>query len=174
MAEAVIRPGGPGDLAGINRIYNHYVGASDALFDEEPRSMDAAAEWMARYRPDGPHRLLVAVTPGDGREGVRGFAASHPYRSHPAFRECVETSIMLAPEACGGGLGTRLYEALFACLRDAPVHRAYAGVALPNPASCALHEKMGFRQIGIFDQYALKHGRRISSVWYEKAMDARG
>lgn len=164
----LIRPGRSDDAAAFNAMYDHYVSNSVAVFDEEPMGLEARIEWMARYADEGPHRFLVAER--DGR--FLGFASSQPYRTHVAFRECVETSIMLVPDIRGRGVGSRLYEALFGLLATERLHRAYAGIALPNPASCALHEKFGFRRVGVFDEYALKNGARISSAWYEKKLDS--
>jgi phosphinothricin acetyltransferase len=110
------------------------------------------------------HQLLVA----EGRDGVLGYACSSPYRAHPAFDETVETSISLHPTRRGQGLGTLLYTALFNSLASQRVHMAVAGIALPNDASVALHRKMHFETVGVFREYALKHGTRISSVWVQR------
>lgn len=152
------------DLTALTAIYNHYVVHTHAVFDERAATDVERRAWFERYADSGPHRLLIAEQAGE----VCGWASSQEYRSHPAFRECVETSVMLAPHALRRGLGSALYRRLFELLANEPVHRAYAGVALPNPASCRLHEKLGFRAIGTYSEYALKHGQRISSVWYEK------
>lgn len=166
LNDIVIRPGAPADQSGLLAIYNHYVLHSNAVFDEAPATLHERAAWFAQYRSTGPHRLLVAAID----ERVYGWVSSQRFRHHEAFRDCVETSIMLSPAARGVGLGSRLYAHLFELLAAESVHRVYAGVALPNPASCRLHEKMGFRRVGVFSEYALKHGNRISSVWYEKPM----
>lgn len=52
------------------------------------------------------------------------------------------------------------------------LHRAVVGIALPNDASVRLHARWGFRAVGVFDEYAHKHGRPISSQWMQRAMDA--
>jgi phosphinothricin acetyltransferase len=63
-----------------------------------------------------------------------------------------------------------LYEALLDALRVEDVHRAYAGLALPNPASVALHERFGFREIGTYREVGRKFGRYWSVRWYELAI----
>lgn len=163
-AVPTVRPGRASDAAALNAIHNHWVEHSIAVFDERPSTLAEREEWLARYRDTGPHRLFVAEQDG----AVVGFASSQTFRTHPAFRECVETSVMLAPETRGRGLGTLLYRTLFDALRGERIHRVYAGIALPNPASCALHERFGFERIAVYDEYALKHGQYISSAWYEK------
>jgi phosphinothricin acetyltransferase len=156
------------DLSSLLQIYNHYVRNSYATFDERQATLEERRTWFSEYREAGPFRLLVAEREGE----VIGYASSSPYRSHPAFRSTVETSIYLAPEAVGAGVGRALYTELFSALSSEPVHRALAGIALPNPASVALHHRFGFRRVGVFHEYASKGGTRVSSVWMEKAMDA--
>ncbi|MGE0706518.1 MAG: N-acetyltransferase family protein [Planctomycetota bacterium] len=160
-----IRPARREDVPALTGIYNHYVVHGHATFDDRPATFDEREAWFAQFAASGPHRILVAE---DG--AVLGWASSQPYRPHPAFARSVETSIYLAPDARGRGLGRRLYAELFALLAAEPVHRAYAGVALPNPASVALHLASGFREVGRFEEYAQKHGVYVSSAWFEKAL----
>lgn len=162
----MIRPGQASDVAALLEVYNHYVATSDATFDEEPRALAAHEAWFAQFAPQGPHRILVAEE--EGR--VLGWASSMRYRAHPAFAQTVEASIYLGPDARGRGLGRGLYERLFELLAAEAVHCVVAGVALPNPASVGLHLACGFRQIGVFEEYALKRGRYISSAWFQRLL----
>jgi phosphinothricin acetyltransferase len=82
----------------------------------------------------------------------------------------VETSIYLAPGATGRGLGTRLYSALFAALEGEDIHRAYAGVTLPNDASLRIHERFGFRQVGVYEEVGRKFGTYYDVAWLEKRL----
>lgn len=162
----MIRPGRASDVGALLEVYNHYVATSDATFDEEPRRLAAHEAWFAQFGPSGPHRILVAEE--EGR--VLGWASSMRYRAHPAFARTVEASIYLGPAARGRGLGRRLYEQLFELLAAEPVHCVVAGVALPNPASVGLHLACGFREIGVFEEYALKRGRYVSSAWFQRLL----
>ena len=83
----------------------------------------------------------------------------------------METSAYLAPELVGKGAGSRLYKALFDSLEGEDVHRAYGGIALPNPASIALHEKFGFKRVALFTEQGRKFGRYWDVAWYEKALN---
>jgi phosphinothricin acetyltransferase len=167
MSGLVVRAPRPDDLAPLVAILNRYVESGHATFDEQRYEVEERRDWFESFRDTGPHRLWVAV----GESGVLGYASSGRYREHPAFAQTVETSIYLAPDARGRGVGSALYRRLFESLAPEPVHRALAGIALPNPASIALHERFGFRRVGVFDEYAVKRGQRISSVWMEKALD---
>src|SRR5437762_12142314 len=93
--------------------------------------MESRREWFGHYTDKGAHRLFVAVD--DGR--VIGFASSSVFKSRPGYPTSVETSVYVAPEHSGRGTGARLYEKVFHALTGQDVHRAYAGIALPNPAS---------------------------------------
>lgn len=161
-----VRAAGEEDLGGINDLYNEYVRTAHYTFDVDPMSSDARREWFSHYGDSGRHRVLVAV---DGDQVV-GYASSGTYRVKAAYETSIETSIYLAPEATGMGIGTKLYAALFEALAGEDVHRAYAGISLPNPASIALHERFGFKRAGHFSEQGRKFGRYWDVAWYEKAL----
>lgn len=140
-----VRPATEADLDGLNDVYNEYVRTAHYTFDVEPMTIEGRREWFSHYGLAGRYRVLVAAVGG----GVVGFASSSRYRPKAAYETSVETSIYLVAEAMGLGIGVKLYTALFASLRDEDVHRAYAGISLPNPASVALHERFGFKRAGL-------------------------
>ena len=77
--------------------------------------------------------------------------------------------IYCAPEAVGKGIGNRLYAALFEALRGEDIHRYVAGYALPNPATAALHERFGFKVVGVFSENGRKFGKYWAVCWTERA-----
>jgi phosphinothricin acetyltransferase len=160
----IVRPAHRGDLPELVGIYNHYVEHSIASFDTEPTSVQNRTAWLGSFSDVGPHRLLVAAE----KDRVLGCASSARYRAHPAFAQTIEVSIYIAPDARDTGIGSALYSALFNELRSEPVHQAVAGIALPNDASVALHRKFGFTDVGVFEEYATKHGAYISSMWMQR------
>ncbi|MFN2589723.1 MAG: N-acetyltransferase family protein [Actinomycetota bacterium] len=81
-----------------------------------------------------------------------------------------QTSVYVRPDAIGRGVGRRLYSALFDALENEPLHRAFAGVALPNEPSLRMHRSFGFRQIGTFTEVGWKLGRYWDVTWLEKAL----
>ena len=99
-----------------------------------------------------------------------GYACSMPFRAKQAYDPSVETSIYLAAPWTGRGLGRRLYAALFTALAGEDVHRAYAGITLPNAASVSLHEKLGFERVGLMREVGRKLGHYWDVAWYEKAL----
>jgi phosphinothricin acetyltransferase len=162
-----IAPAAARDDVALLALRNHYIAHSYATFDEAPLTLDGVRQWRSGFAATGPHRLLVAC------EGAAllGFCSSQAYRAHPAFARTIETSIYVAPDAAGRGVGSVLYERLFADLAGEGLHRAVVGIALPNEASIRLHARFGFRPVGVFDEYAHKHGRAVSSQWMQRAMD---
>ena len=167
-ARLQVRPATGDDLEAVNDIYNHYVAESHITFDVEPVSMEQRREWFTHYGPAGRHRLFVAEDGGR----VVGFASSSRFRPKPGYLTSVETSVYLEPDATGRGAGSRLYESLLKSLEGEDVHRAYAGIALPNPASIALHEKFGFKRVAHFTEQGRKFGRYWDVAWFEKPLEA--
>jgi len=163
---ATVRPGRAGDLAQLNDLYNHYIRETHITFDIEPWPLEQRRDWFGHYDTTGRHRLLVAVE-GDR---VLGYASSSPYRPKQAYETSVETSIYLLPEATGQRVGSALYEALFAAIAGEDVHRAYAGVTIPNPASIALHTRFGFREVATYTEQGRKFDRYWDVVWFEKPL----
>lgn len=164
MAGPMIRAGQASDLGQLNDIYNHYVVETPITFDIEPFDMARRRDWFSHYAPTGRHRLLVAVE--DDR--LLGYATSSPFRPKRAYETSVETTIYLAPAVTGQGIGRLLYGALLTALADEDVHRAYAGITMPNPASVALHEGLGYTQVAHFTEQGRKFGRYWDVVWYER------
>lgn len=169
VAPLTITPAGADDLEAINEIYNHYVRTTAITFDLEPKTMDWRREWFAGFGERGRHRLLVAR---DGK-AVLGYASSARHRPKAAYDPSVETSVYLAPGHMGRGIGRSLYEALLRELEGEDVHRAFAGISLPNPASIRLHERCGFRRAGLFSEQGRKFGRYWDVAWYERAFPER-
>lgn len=166
MPDVLIREARRDDLPALVGIYNHYVVNGHVNFTTEPQTVESRAAWFDGFT-GGPHRLMVAELGG----AVVGYAGSGRYRPTPAFDQTVETTVYLHPDARGRGAGSRLYATLLDALAGEPVHLAVAGVALPNPASLALHRRLGFREVGTFDEYACKRGVWISSTWLQKPMN---
>jgi len=153
------------DLAALRDLYNQSLATSHANFDTRPTTLEQRATWLDGFAATGPHQLLVAR---DNDRHVLGYASTSRYRDHEAFRHTVEVSVSLREDCRGQGIGTALYEALFERIATEPVHVALAGIALPNEASIALHRKLGFTTVGTFQEYAVKNGRYISSIWMQR------
>ncbi|MGP3949214.1 GNAT family N-acetyltransferase [Streptomyces sp. 7N604] len=170
-SEVQVRPGAEDDLEALTDLYNHYVRETAITFDTRPFTAEERRPWLLSHPEDGPHRLLVAQERANGR--ILGYATSSPFRPKPAYETSVETSVYCAPDAGGRGIGTLLYKALFEALEGEDLHRAYAGVALPNEASGRLHVRFGFELVGTYREVGRKFGRYWDVAWYEKPIGAR-
>lgn len=112
---------------------------------------------------DSPlHPWLVAEA--DGR--VLGYSSSSPYHRRPAYRWTVETSVYLCADAQGRGFGKSLLSSLIDLLTRQGYVTAIGAIALPNPASIALHQRLGFAAAGVYREVGFKLGEWTDvSLW---------
>ncbi|MBI5287832.1 MAG: GNAT family N-acetyltransferase [Chloroflexi bacterium] len=161
-----VRPAAIDDLVRMTEIYNHYIVNTPTTFDLEPYTVDQRAEWFSHYAAAGRHRLLVAE-----RDGVVvGYTSSSKFHPRAAYDTTVELTVLCAPEAIGLGIGQQLYEALFDALAGEDIHSAVALITLPNKGSCAIHERFGFRPMGVLREAGRKFGRYWDVAYYQKLM----
>lgn len=167
MTAVKIRPFCDQDIERLTEIYNWYISETTITFDLEPYTVEQRrSKWMSHYGVTGRHRLLVAESGAQ----VVGYASSSQLRIKAAYDPSVEVSIYLSHSARGLGIGSRLYESLFKQLQQEDVHRAYAGITLPNDASLAFHQKFGFSEVGRFHEVGRKFDRYWDVMWLEKRM----
>jgi phosphinothricin acetyltransferase len=164
--DVAIRRAEPTDLPALLEIYNHYVLNTHITFDVEPRTLAQREAWFRHFSASGRYQCLVAAVEG----GTIGWASSHPFKDRSAYDTSVETSIYLAPDAAGKGIGRRLYGALLDQLSREDVHRAFGGIAQPNEASVALHKSLGYSHVGTYEEVGRKFGRFWDVAWYQKAL----
>jgi phosphinothricin acetyltransferase len=112
------------------------------------------------------HPWLVA----ESAEGFLGYAYAAPHRARAAYRWSTEVSVYLADAARRCGAGRALYVALLAILEAQGFHRALAGIALPNPASAAFHEALGFTLLGTFEAVGYKQGVWCDVGWWQRPL----
>ena len=160
-----IRRALPADLDAVAQIYAREAREGHATFDVEPRPM---ALWRERLDASeaGDH-FLVAEHEG----AVIGYATSSPFRPKPAYRHTRESTVYVAPGHQGLGAGRALYDALLAALADDGIHLVVAAVALPNPASLALHRACGFEEVGVMREVGRKLDRWIDIAWLQRVLD---
>ena len=162
-----IRPAREDYLADVVEIYNYYIAHSPATFETSVVRTEDKLPWFREHTANPVHRLLVAVE----RSGaVVGWASTSSFRPRAAYTTTVESSVYCRHGLEGRGIGSRLYEALFAALQEQEVERIVAGVALPNPASVALHRRFGFREVGTFTRVGRKLGRFWDVLWLERPL----
>jgi len=151
----------PDDAAQIAAIYAPFCLETAISFEAE--APDEAAMRERIYAVADRYPWLVAVSE---KKEILGYAYATKHRERAAYRWSVDYAVYLAPSAKGQGIGTKLYTALAAICRNLGYHRAFAGIALPNEASVRLHEKVGFRPIGVYRRVGFKLGKWHDVGWW--------
>jgi len=166
MPAISIRPAAPEDAEAISAIYNPYVATTTISFEEETVAVDDMARRIADVLTLGLPWLVAEC------EGcLLGYAYATKWRARPAYRTSVESSVYLDKGAAGRGVGTALYRALLDILRGRDVHMVIGGIAQPNEASVALHEKLGFRKVAHFSEVGRKFGRWVDVGYWELRLE---
>lgn len=166
-AEVQIRHAQAGDLPGILEILNYYIVNDHCTFDTRPWSIEQKLPWFESCAPDNPYQLWVAVS--DGR--IHGYAHSSRWRPKHAYDITVETTVYVSPNSQGRGLGKALMERLLSELSGRGLRSAVAGVTQPNPGSDHLHESLGFKKVGTFEQVGYKFGSYHDVTWFRRRID---
>jgi phosphinothricin acetyltransferase len=160
-AELSIRPARRADAARIAEIYAEFVETSASTFEEVPPT---AAEMLRRMeaRPRLPWLVAIDVA----ADTVVGFAYAGPHHARASYRWSVNCSVYLHESAQGRGLAAALYRELIGLVRDLGYVTLFAGIALPNDASVALHEGHGFRPVGVYPHSGFKLGAWRDVGWW--------
>jgi phosphinothricin acetyltransferase len=159
-AELSIRPARRADAERIAEIYAEFVDTSAATFEEKAPT---GAEMLQRMEAAPRLPWLVAYDPSSS---VLGFAYASPHHVRSAYRWSVNCSVYLHESAQGRGVASALYSELIDVVRDLGYVTLFAGVALPNDASVALHERLGFRPVGVYPHSGFKLGGWLDVGWW--------
>jgi len=158
----VIRPADPArDAAACAAIYAPHVVASAVSFEEVPPDAGQMAARIARVA--ATHPWLVCERGGE----IAGFAYGSPHRERAAYRWAADVSVYVGDGHRRAGVGRALYAALFERLRAQRLRVACAGITLPNDASVALHESLGFEPVGVYRGIGFKAARWRDVGWWQ-------
>ncbi|MEO1677248.1 MAG: arsinothricin resistance N-acetyltransferase ArsN1 family B [Pseudomonadota bacterium] len=149
----LIRPARSDDAAAIAEIYAPFVLETAISFEEAPPEAPEMARRMKGLVADYPYLVI------EDAGAVCGYAYAGPFRTRPAYSRTAETTVYVARDCQGRGFGHALYARLIAMLKEAGMHVLIGGITLPNPASVALHRRLGFRPVGVLRQVGRKFGR---------------
>lgn len=161
--ECMIRMASSRDAVAIQSIYAPIVAETAISFELEPPGV----EEMRRRIETTLLTLPWLVCDGDG---VIGYAYAGVFRTRPAYQWTVEVSVYVHAAHRGKEVARTLYTSLFECLRVQGYRTALAGIVLPNAASVAIHERMGFRSIGVFHHVGYKFGAWHDVGWWELSL----
>ncbi|MGB9416845.1 MAG: arsinothricin resistance N-acetyltransferase ArsN1 family B [Acidobacteriaceae bacterium] len=157
----MIRPATIADAAAICAIYNCYVLETTITFEEVAVTL---SEMESRI---GETLVSLPWLVWEDGATIRGFAYASKWKGRCAYRHSAEVTVYLDPNSTGQGIGSRLYETLLTDLRQRSLHAVIGGIALPNAASIALHERLGFRKVAHFEQVGWKFGRWIDVGYWQ-------
>jgi L-amino acid N-acyltransferase YncA len=152
------------DAGALRAIYRPYVEQTAISFEDEVPNTAEMAKRVARTLP--LHPWLVAEEEGT----VVGYAYAHPFAERAAYRWSIETSAYVATEFRGRRVGPMMYSSLLALAAYQGYREAFAGIALPNPASVSFHEKMGFRPVGVYRRVGWKLGSSHDVGWWQRPL----
>lgn len=155
----------PEDFEAVAALLNPVIRDTAIHFGTVPvTAVELREEWQASA---ARYPYLVAEIDGV----FAGFAKASAWRTRAAYAWTAETGIYVDPAFHRRGIGRILYRALFDACRERGLAMLVAGIALPNDASVALHEAVGFRPVGVFHRCGLKFGRYHDVGFWELALD---
>lgn len=155
----------PADAAGIAAIYNEGIADRVATFETEPRTPEQIAAQLA----DKGDRFPTVVAERDGQ--LVAWAAAGPYRSRPAYAGVAEHSVYVARSARGTGAGRAALEALCRAYAERGFWKIVSRIFPENTASLGLHERCGFRVVGVYRRHGKLEGEWRDCVIVERLLD---
>jgi L-amino acid N-acyltransferase YncA len=161
-----IRPAAEADIPAILAIYNDAVENTTAIWNETPVDLANRKSWFAERTGRG-FPVLVA-----GRDGVIGYGSFGDFRPFEGYRVTVEHSVYVAKDARGQGAGEALLLALIAEAKRMQKRNMIGAIDAANAASVALHEKLGFGEVGRMPGVGTKFGRLLDLVLMQKILSA--
>ncbi|MEE2775930.1 MAG: GNAT family N-acetyltransferase [Acidobacteriota bacterium] len=144
-------------------MYAPIVRETAISFEESPPTVEEMADRIGVTLESFP--WLVC---DEGR--VAGYAYAGSYRSRGAYRWSAETTVYVSEDHRRQGLAAALYTSLLALLELQGFRTALAGITQPNEASVSIHERLGFKPIGIFESVGFKLGDWRDVGWWRRPL----
>lgn len=151
----------------ILEILNEAIVNSTALYDYTPRAPKSMVTWFEAKR--NGNFPVIGVEDADGT--LLAFGSYGTFRAWPAYKYTVEHSVYVHKEQRGKGLGNRVMQALIGAARQNGLHAMIGGIDARNAGSIALHERLGFRNVGTLPQVGFKFGRWLDLAFYQLLLD---
>ena len=164
MSPLTVRLATVDDAEAIARIHNEGIADRIATFETEPRTPAQVAAALA----DKGDRYPTVVVERDGR--VVAWASAGPYRTRPAYAGVAEHSVYVARAARGTGAGAAALEALCRAYAERGFWKIVSRIFPENTASLKLHERCGFREVGVYRRHGQLDGRWLDCVIVERLL----
>lgn len=158
----MIRPARLTDAKEISNIYNYYIANSVITFEEIQIS---AKMMIERIQIALGYQLPWLVF--ENQQDICGYAYAGKWNDRSAYKHSVEVTVYLRHDETGKGIGTLLYLELITQLRAMDFHAIIGGIALPNAASVALHEKLGFEKVAHYREVGFKFNQWIDVGYWQ-------
>lgn len=150
------------DIESITSIYNDAILNTNAVYREEPTTIEERMNWMLeKEQSDLP--ILVAIIDNQ----IAGFASYGPFRPWPGFRYTAEHMVYTHPQYRGRGVGKTLISALIEKAKHQHLKILIGGIDASNETSIRLHEKLGFKKTGHLYQVGFKFGKTLDLVFMQ-------
>jgi L-amino acid N-acyltransferase len=156
------------DAAGILPIYNHAALETTAIWNEGASDLAGREAWLAARQHDGFPVLVAEIG-----QAIVGYGSFGAFRAFDGYRHTVEHSTYVHPDHQRLGIGRAMLVALIQRARDGGKHAMIGAIESGNTASIALHESLGFRQVGLLPQTGAKFGRWLDLALLELILDDR-
>lgn len=153
------------DAEAIAAIYNEYIAGSTATFETTPVCIEEMRSRILHISAHFPYYVYEADNE------VAGYCYAHPWQERAAYRYTLETTVYLSPRHQGKGIGRLLMQKLVDDCRAQGYHALIACITEENEASCALHKKLGFKQVSRYEQVGYKFNRWLNVVDYELLLE---
>ena len=152
------------DAQDIADVYAPAVSTRATSFELTPPDATEMRRRVSTVLPQYP--WLVC----ESSDKVVGYVYATAHRERAAYRWSVDVAAYVKEDAQRRGIARALYTALFEILVAQGYRNAYAGITLPNPASVAMHEAMGFERVGIYHQVGYKMNKWHDVAWFERTL----
>jgi phosphinothricin acetyltransferase len=163
----LIRDARETDLPEILAIHNTAIAETTAIWDTEPVDLDERLAWW-RDRTTAGYPVLVADLDG----AVAGYAGYGRWRPKSGYRFSVENSVYVAERFQRRGVATALLTELLArARRSGAVHTMIAAIESSNTGSIALHQRFGFRVVGVLPHVGYKFGEWMDLTMMQLTFD---
>jgi phosphinothricin acetyltransferase len=149
------------DAAAVAAIYAPFCDDRVVSFEYAAPTADVMATRIRTITTQWPWLVM------DDAGSVAGYAYAGPHRERAAYGWAVDTAVYIGDGYRRRGVGRALYRTLFGLLRLQGYFKACAGITLPNPASVALHEALGFTIVGVYRGIGYKMGSWHDVAWYQ-------
>lgn len=167
-----LREAAPADAPAVRAVYAPYVAGTAVTFEYDVPSEEEMGRRIERTLRAYPY--VLAETAGE----IVGYAYLGAFVGREAYIRCAETSVYVAEDRRGRGIGRALCVALERIAAAQGIISLEACIAVPagaedkylTLASARFHGRMGYRETGRFEKCGYKFGRWYSMVWMEKTI----